>query len=183
MLVALRVCACAALLDSGLFVVPTAGSDGLCSDSSYLRYLTGSTRSCLRSTSSLASSCAAGGTFSGSRYVSNIKVGKIRTANPTLTTQYVAANISAVYLVDAATGAVSFLASQSYGSATTTGNTTSSSSLGSFTFPEPSWNGSTCRCENVLLSVDYLLTHEAGGQVSSVPAPNVVAYVTSIAGQ
>jgi tectonic-1/3 len=132
--------------------------------------------------SDLAAACTAGSILSGTKYVDNIKVGILRTSSPSLPTQYVSANISAVWYLDAATGALTFVSSQSYttSSGSVNGTATTTATLGPFTFPEPTWNLATCTCDNVLHSVSYLVTHEAGGQVSSIPAPRIEAVVTSV---
>lgn len=157
-------CSCPFVLRSGLFAIPTAAADGSCSDSNYLRYALGDTRSCTRSTGSVALSalCVSGGIFSGARYVANLQLGKTASAVPAQTAQYVAANITAVWQrAYAADGSGALLSS-------------------SATIPEPTWNAATLSCDNVLQSVDYLFTYLEGGSITTDPAPLVTAYLTSL---
>ena len=148
---------------SGLFAIPTAAADGSCSDSNYLRYALGDTRSCTRSTGSVQlSTLCATDLFSGTRYVANIQLGKTASAVPAQTAQYVAANITAVWQrAYAADGSGALLSS-------------------STAIPAPVWNPVTNACDNVLQRVEYTFTYLEGGSITTDPAPLVTAYLTSL---
>lgn len=156
------------MTNDGNFVLPAADGNGQCSDAGYMRYLYNGISTCRRTADDLPTACTSGGIFSGSRYLTNLKVGTIRTASPALTTQYVGLRVGSVY------------SQASDGTLTLLGGDTDTTT---FTVPEPSWDAATCTCSNVLQAVTYNMTYQPGGQISSTSVPTATAILTTISRQ
>jgi len=164
------------IINGGGFAIPTASSDGSCTSfGNFMRYLSADLSSCVHRVSDLSSKCVAGGELSATKFFdATLRVGTIRTATTTTPTLWSNLNYTGVYSTpDPDSDERTFL-----GSATLSADGTSTTS--SFTMPEPSWDGVTCTCSNVLRRVEYTVHHEESGQVSSIPAPDVVIVLTSI---
>jgi hypothetical protein len=162
------------LLFSGRFVVPTATSDGTCSDGNFMRFLHSDTRSCKRVVADLQAACTSG-VLSGVRYAESIAVGTLPSALAALTQlSWVTSTINSV-LHD-----VSFIGSTDLGNLQSDG-----SYLLPFVLPRPFWNASTCTCQNVLKSVTYTMTHTTAGAISSTTSnvPKIDVVLTDLKGE
>ncbi len=142
---------------SGFLTFPARGFTSECSDRNFPRYRRDYSHSCLRSTSNLPSTCTSA--YDANQYVTNVYAGILRSAVPSISSQYVSITLSSLIY------------------RTIAGDTV----LATSSLPVPTYNAGTSTCDNALISLAYTFNYDPAGTVTAVSARVVIGPVTASA--